>query len=354
MLGKRRFGFLLADLCAIVGIVATVTASALMGLSRAREMANRVACAANLRMIGQSIMMYANAEARTGYSYPRTFFKPDGALTQTDAGNTSPSPGFNQPLSFDETGKPSPVGDNNVMASFFMILKTQDIRPNAFVCPTAGLQPDDFSHPADPTVAGQAGYTCWNAPANAHLSYSMQVPFPSREAVASGFRWNAAIAPDMAILADINPGTQELLSVSPSSPPSQLQAANSPNHYQEGQNVGYGDGHVEWQPTPFAGAIRGTGPGAVADNIYSYGGPPSTVPAGIIGQPVDNLDSILLPVVGQGFVAPRLSAFERNPLLFLAIFFGIAILVIGGIVIGIILMVRKKPAKTPPPLPPTN
>jgi len=40
-----------------------------------------------------------------------------------------------------------------------------------------------------------------------------------------------------------------------------MKRGNSNNHDEDGQNVLYGDGHVEWQQNPFVGPNR--------DNIYT-------------------------------------------------------------------------------------
>lgn len=346
MNGRNRKGFTLLDISIFAGVFSLTLAMMMGSMTRAREQASRVKCASNLRQLGQAMAMYANNETRNGNAFPRTNFVADAPLTQTDAGAATPSPGYNQPESFNTNGGPSPVGDNNVMASFFLLIKTQDITASVFNCPTADAVPDAFAHSVSTSATGPSGYTCWDAPANTYLSYSMQVPFPTKAATADGFRWDAAVAPDFAVMADVNPGTPALLTITPASTRQQTFAANSPNHAREGQNVAYGDFHVEWQVTPFAGATRGTGAASFADNIYTYGADSS----GIGGPPQDHLDSILLPVAGQGYSASAVAGSNRNSVTTVLIGVGVAIVVIAAIVIVIVLMMRK--SRTPPPLPP--
>ena len=123
-----------------------------------------------------------------------------------------------------------------------------------------------------------------------HLSYSYQNPFPANAAIANGFQlknpeWNFAIA------ADMNPGGAAETKVTLQSPANDMTAANSLNHNQSGQNILYGDGHVEWQTTPFSGTHF--------DNIYTAFGPeikdPGRTGAVILSSSYDNMDSVLLP-----------------------------------------------------------
>jgi prepilin-type processing-associated H-X9-DG protein len=74
--------------------------------------------------------------------------------------------------------------------------------------------------------------------------------------------------------------------------PAQIRHGNSFNHNQDGQNVLFGDGHVEFDQNPFVGVKR--------DNIYTFeeSDQPDnqkSASAGIVGAPVSAEDSVLLP-----------------------------------------------------------
>src|SRR4029079_10454300 len=140
---------------------------------------------------------------------------------------------------------------NDVTAPFFLILKTQDIAPAAFVCPSSAAHAWSFTRAGKPYTVKEAS----NFPDTTVFSYSYRCPYPAMQATQGGWKHNNHLPADRPLAADMNPGGEGLIKLVQSMSPNELRAGNSKNHGQDGQNVAYCDAHVEFQTTPFCGAI---------------------------------------------------------------------------------------------------
>src|SRR5204862_6660940 len=88
-------------------------------LGRARETANRVKCASNMRQIGQAILLYSNDNRG---AYPRTFTSVQATVVPTwGTQGMPPATGADPFLAT------SGVSANDVTAALFLLMRTQDI-----------------------------------------------------------------------------------------------------------------------------------------------------------------------------------------------------------------------------------
>jgi prepilin-type processing-associated H-X9-DG protein len=236
------------------------------------EVSGRVKCAANLKAIGNSLLMYSNDNKG---AYPRTRYAPGPKVIPTagtGAATTQP---------FSEEG----LAPNDVTAAIYLLLATQDITGDSFVCPSSSAEKWDFGGGSNTS----SNWSNWNGidEFRKHVSYSYQNPYPDDAAVASGFKLDANVGADFAVFADINPG-KDAMSVMPNSKSEVMIKANSLNHDRAGQNVLFGDGHVDWVMTAFCG-IGG-------DNIYTRSkGTKDQASEDVWNSPRDLHDNVLLP-----------------------------------------------------------
>ena len=252
-----------------------------------REQNNRVQCSSNLRQVLLAMLLYANQEPR-GSAFPRTTYRKDTV---------------DRPVFYTHPRSPVAIGPggpdaNDVTAALFILLRTQDISTNQFVCPSA--RAIAFVPPKGKSILDYSNFESAKT-----LSYSFENPYPSQSAILAGFMWNDAMSADAPVIADMNPGSKELLSTRRDAPPAEQRKLNSPSHGFDGQNVGFADGHVAWKTTAWCGRPMSD---RTPDNIYTYrrakNGVIPTQATGIFGPPAGADDSVLLPAWDRKIAFP--------------------------------------------------
>jgi len=265
----RRRAFTLVELLVVIAIIVLLIAILLPALKAARERANRIKCAGNLRQIGVALWIYAHDNK--GH-FPRTPYKPRDGVTAW-LGVSWVYPGLY----------------NDVTGPLCLLIRYRLLTRKVFLCPS-GSYPVRTVHDYD----NEPTNFDWGKPRISILQYSWANPYPMcngpfeptpgmRE-----YRPPPDVPGDFAIAADAN-NSPHPKGMGPDAPRADILRMNSLNHASQGQNVLYNDGHVSWSETAFCGYA--------ADHIYY-----ATSADGKSGNPFcpqQKYDSVLLPDDGM-------------------------------------------------------
>jgi len=261
-----RKGFTLIELLVVVAIIALLISILLPSLARARELAKRSVCAANLKGIGNGLVIYANSNADS-LPVAGPFSPPiaggGGTISAVQyVGKTN-----DQVDSNDRIATANDAANSNTK-NLYRLIREGDFAPKSLICPSSDDSPLDVDDPAE----------LWDFIEADQLSYGYQVPYgsmgmPNVNIGGSDMPWSADKGPyGYDTFPDSNGQTQTWTSTQPrtpnldsGAPPDDWKAYNSPNHggleNGEGQNVLYADSHAKWNSKPTAGVSY--------DNIYT-------------------------------------------------------------------------------------
>ena len=290
---SKKAGFTLVELLVVIGIIALLISILLPSLNKARETANRVKCAANLKQIGNGLMLYSNENRGM---FPRTYAPATTAaitISVTNGGQDSPDPFISA----------STVPAYNIPAAMFLLIRQEDLTPAVFVCPSGTAEADTMNTlPATSRSNFSAGDTSSAVSnMNKNVSYSFLNVYPTNTAVATGYKtFITGFSSDFAVAADIAPSYATWQNIVTGVARSTIMLGNSKNHDGDGQNVLYADGHADFQQTPLCGAnndcIYTVAAGTATANGLSVSG---SNPIGANCAPITATDSVLLINVSQ-------------------------------------------------------
>ena len=216
----------------------------------------RVNCASNIRLILIACVVYANDNNN---QFPLTVatLPPTG----TDAYSVGSGPEAPTYFATDSTilWSPKPGGifatpNNNPTAPLWLLVLNHSIGPKQLIC-----RQDPFAFKSGSPLTNAAGRFYQYPQQAAYNSYSIAFPWNTKGPGAASY-WKNGMGYDLPLISDM-----ALRQAPGDGIAATGKKINSPNHKGDGQNVGYGDGHVEWPCTPLVGQTKN-------DSIFHWGG----------------------------------------------------------------------------------
>lgn len=236
----RRTGFTLVELLVVIGIIGLLVGMLLPNLTAAWESARRTQCKSNLRSIGTSLKAYAGNNR--GNYFPSLYSRPGEDYYDSemwggdwDEDTWELLDRSDEPdVPLEDLGK----GFTSNTHCLWLLIRLGYSDPGVFVCPSDPYKTEDTS------VLPNAWWD-FERLTDCSYSYQNQVGRTSSD--------NLTVRHPL--LADANPYRPTRGNDLPpgADDESELYKYNSPNHAWEGQNVFYGDGHVEWRTSPYCG-----------------------------------------------------------------------------------------------------
>jgi prepilin-type N-terminal cleavage/methylation domain-containing protein len=265
---KMQLAFTLVELLVVIAIIAILIAVLLPAVLRAKETANRIKCASNLRQIGQAQRVYAIDNKG---QYPRTWWLAEDGAPEYFTGTLDQKPFDSKPWS--ENGVVvGATSANDPTAAIYLLVHYKMLTVDVFLCPSSEQTLDVAYHPTTGAEVppSQRSNFSGEKPLSWSVSYALATPYapgPGRNEFDRESEYkHAPTAPSgNAIAADRNDGTDRWRSTNPKASQSDMEMMNSRNHRGKGQNVLFNDSSVQWCNNPFVGVAR--------DNIYTSASP---------------------------------------------------------------------------------
>ncbi len=327
---RRKTGFTLIELLVVISIIAILISILLPALAKARELANRAVCMANVRGIIQAMTVYAQSNNSTFPEAPA--HTNNGAITNAPSNPGSGAGSWRKSAlwfagqtalnTVQEWYSPVRVDSAQPLAGPWILVLQGYTTPASFICPSdpigrhASVEYDlylsngtsipesaqgNFGDTPPGTEAGNA-FMSNNGQGN---SYSFACPWAwdaatgqyvgSNGMMSVGDWWTTTYAnTEVPLASDMAPEDgspssgpaaeadwgsqagvfQRITTTLPTANTYGPYIYNSGNHAGDGQNVGFGDDHVTWETSPYVGEN--------GDNIFTY-----TTATGVVNGTTD-------------------------------------------------------------------
>jgi prepilin-type N-terminal cleavage/methylation domain-containing protein/prepilin-type processing-associated H-X9-DG protein len=300
----RKKGFTLVELLVVIAIIALLMGILMPALARVRQIAFRMVCGTNLSGLGKAMLIYSN-------DYDDEFPRAGGRNSEW-SGRIADWLATNRFAAYG-LGSDGSGGQATITSSFYLLVKYAEVTPKSFICKgdsgTTEFKPVDYENVGDLELIelwdfGDASID--GREPTTHCSYSYHMPYGL-------YALTTSSEPGMAVAADRNPWINSPAAqaktmngpppFNPEGDKDSVNVGNAISHQEDGQNVLFMDGHVDFERQSFCGVND--------DNIYTWwnggdvrmGGIPE-VPN---SEPQDRTDSLLVnddPDAGGGGSAP--------------------------------------------------
>lgn len=312
----KRKAFTLIELLVVVAIIALLISILLPSLSRARELAKRAVCSANLRGIGQSFYIYANDNEEW---FPHALYQEPQQVTLNDTSVNFVGKLSVLGSSLDGYKKPVDPENNQHLTqqhpsrALFLLVIGGNASPGVFTCPSSGEAEDGLRNKqGSQEQAAQPGVNRFDFRSYQNLSYGYQLPYGNKGKPKTSMDARMVVGADKGPYFAVGQ-TDRVFGSTPdiertSADPPQFtgtpadilklpndrwRSYNSRNHNGEGQNCLFLDSHVSFEDRPIAGVNY--------DNIYTIQSE-YTLEGAMLGVKPDdmkgpwtNTDTIIVP-----------------------------------------------------------
>ena len=249
----KKKGFTLVELLVVIAIIALLMGILMPALARVRQIAFRMICGTNLKGMGTAMLIYAN-------DYEDELPRAGGPTTQQ--GNLKDWLADNR---FDAFGLATngSGGNATITSNLFLLVKFAEVTPKSFLCKgDSGVKEFKIGE----FVNNKELIEVWDFGPNPreHCSYTYHFPF-------GAFALTTSTEPGMAVASDRNPWIEDLagetqvfadFDPAENAPTLKQKEGNAITHQDDGQNVLFMDGHVNFEKRAYC-AIDD-------DNIYTW------------------------------------------------------------------------------------